>query len=46
MEVKSYFYNSKILNVPLCRIEVERITGEIEEGRIVAVANSIRKTDC
>lgn len=43
MEVKSYFYNSKILNVPLCRIEVERITGEIEEERIVAVANSIRK---
>lgn len=43
MEVKSFFYNSKILNVPLCRIEVERITGEIEEARIVAVANSIRK---
>lgn len=43
VEVKSYFYNSKILNIPLCRIEVERITGEIEESRIVAVANSIRK---
>lgn len=43
MEVKSYFYNEKILKIPLCRIEVERITGEVEEARILNVANSMRK---
>lgn len=43
MEIKSCFYDEKILKIPLCRIEVERITGEVEEARILTVANSMRK---
>lgn len=42
-EVKTLFYDSKILKIPLSKIEVERITGEIEEEHIVTLANSIRK---